>query len=238
MVTVRLGVLSLLLAIGCSEGSEGGASTGAGGGTTEASSSSAGGDDPADDLNPATADWFVERLPGEWDSAAQSEADPTLVAKHLSACRIDAPELGERVVYLERSDLASVDEPFEQLVVAVAPISRWYSIAGATFFAPDDPAAWRGLCGLEDQPSAPGPVRELVGCEVEVNYDDTQFHLWMDYGPLPACDPRPPAGARSARTHLRFQPRVWWTDAVLLEDGTTVHDPGADREYVLDRVGP
>lgn len=238
MLVVMLPVLAVVLAVGCSETTSGGSGSGFGGGTSTPSSVGAGGDVPEEELNPQTADWFVERLPGEWDSSAQSEDDPTLTAKHLSACQIDAAELGERVVYLERSDLTTVGQPFEQLVITVEPDSAWYSTAGATFFAPDEPAAWVGLCGRGDRPPPPGTVRELAGCGTQVSYRDSQFFLEMSYGPLPDCDPRPIDGARRARTHLRFHPRVWWKEEILGEDGAAVWDPGGELEYVLERVAP
>ncbi len=50
-------------------------------------------------------------LIGRYDSSARAAADPEYRVIHLVVCAVDAPALGERVLYVEQAAAEALDKP-------------------------------------------------------------------------------------------------------------------------------
>ena len=123
---------------------------------------------PADDV---LADRLFDGLVGSFDSARQSEEDPRYFAISLVACAVDAPDLGERVLYLEQARLDALDQPYRQRLYVVdaddAAGEGWTRI-----YALANPAAAVGQCEDPAVASyAADQVDEREGCGVRVAWD-------------------------------------------------------------------
>ncbi len=208
--------------------------------STTSSSATGTGGGPSEELNYQTANNFANGLPGEYDSSRQSEQDPSLEPKHFWACRLDAPELGERVVYLERSELETIDSPYVQLIISINAISGEYDRATAKLYVPDELGPWVGLCEGGPGQAMPTAVQELVGCDTMVS-DDHTTSIWMESSGA-SCIPNAPEGTETGSNFFRLSsPGVIWRDEFRMEDGSLVLDPtgapDARPEYALDRLG-
>ena len=57
---------------------------------------------------------FESQLTGRFDSLDQSVEDPTYYDVQLQACAVEAPELGDNVLYVEQALLSNVSSPYRQ----------------------------------------------------------------------------------------------------------------------------
>lgn len=231
-------VLPILLALaGCSARGSGDESSPIGPEPTSTASTQPGtGGAPPSDLNYQTADWVMERLPGEYDSSAQVEEFPDLVGKHLWVCELDAPELGERVLYVERSNFGSLDSPDTQVVLAIDAASQNYNNAIARLYVPSDRATWVGLCRTAN-PTAPSPLEVADGCDHQFAYNDATLSTTMSVNASASCVQAAPPSAMAAFSEVIFDgSEVRWHDAYFFEGGEVVEDPGAELQYVLRRI--
>jgi hypothetical protein len=137
-------------------------------------------DEPADssDQNQTSApDQAVELahhrlarlLTGTFDSAAQAEEDPRYFAISLLTCRVDAPDLGELVLYVEQAMMGG--EPYRQrlyVVIADEPIVQNAHTEIYTFL---DPGSVVGLCDRPGASVAPQAAELREGCDVQMSWD-------------------------------------------------------------------
>lgn len=211
----------------------------AGSGTGDASG--AGGENP--NWNTQTADLLASRLPGYYSNAAQAEASSgTIPRNHLRACRVLAPELGKRVIYLERSEEAAPDGVREQMVFVIEPMSPAYYEADIRVFRPSDRSAWIGACEGSMDIEAPGDVSELSACDWYASYNDATFSVSVGLDPAspPECIHGSPDGIRSGGTSLNVATGgITWTDFFTFPSGEVRQDPtGADAYEFVRTEGP
>lgn len=113
-------------------------------------------------------------LIGEFDSQEQSQSQPSYYPISLVTCRLDMPELGEHVLYVEQALMEPPDDPYRQRVYGVTALDDGRALT-AIYTLPDDRAAI-GLC---DDPSAPpfaaGELTEKEGCGVYLTPTDAGF---------------------------------------------------------------
>ncbi len=125
---------------------------------------------PPEDL-PAT---LAASLTGRFDSSAQAATDDAYRDVSLTTCPVQAPELGEQVLYVEQAISDSLDEPYRQRIYVLGldgadtVVSRVYALR--------DPAAAVGACDAE-RPLVIGPdsVEERDGCAVHLRWQHGTF---------------------------------------------------------------
>ena len=110
------------------------------------------------------ADTVYELLQGHFDSSDQAINDPTYFDISLKMCPVDAPWLGERVLYVEQAVSTRLAEPYRQRLYVIAPlgddvVSRVFELTA--------PQAFIGLCD-QDQVIGinEGDAAIKSGCEV------------------------------------------------------------------------
>ena len=114
-------------------------------------------------------------MSGRFSSNAQSQTQPSYFDVRLTACRVDAPELGTHVLYVEQAIAGSAGMPYRQRVYVIERgmtdtqgVSRVLELtAPRTFVGACDEAAMRTV-SLEETVDRPG-------CAVVMNWDGTQF---------------------------------------------------------------
>ena len=126
---------------------------------------------PEEAVEDVLADRLYDWLVGSFNSERQSEDDPRYFAISLVACPVDAPELGERVLYIEQATMDSPDQPYRQRLYVVDADDEagegWTEIHSLL-----DPAAAVGLCEDADTASYAADEVELRdGCGVFVTWD-------------------------------------------------------------------
>ena len=106
-------------------------------------------------------------LRGTFDSEEQSREQPTYYAISLVTCQIEAPELGDDVLYVEQAVMDTPEAPYRQRLYVIETVDD--TTALSRVFELTDPDAWIGTCSGDAVPSAgAGDAEEKVGCAVEM----------------------------------------------------------------------
>jgi len=136
-------------------------------------------DDGADDEPaPSRAAQATDLLTGRFDSSAQAAADARYFAVQLHTCRIDVPELGEQVLYVEQAMMTALDQPYRQRVYAIADREDGAVVSVVNELV--QPERFVGFCdlGATDQagimPIA-ADIAPLPGCAVTLTATDDGF---------------------------------------------------------------
>ncbi len=237
--------LWVLVLVGCSS-SDGGIRPEPGGGTggapTSAANSSstdgAGGSLESPHQN-RTSDYLFSRLQGVFDSADQEAEGGPLVPKRLVGCALDANELGERVLYLERSDLDTPATPDRQFLVVVEGIEGLMGLAAvARMLVPLEPEQWIGHCESGSNAPPLDGVEARADCVFSAGLDDASHMVSMSSERTDAaCFAASAFGETiSAQLLLMGTGEVSWADAIWDADGSEAHDPpGSSDWYVMQR---
>ncbi len=235
-----LGIFTLVLAA-CSSSSGDGIepdpstapATSASSGAQAGGTGGGGGESSSSDQNRAS-NLAWARLQGEFDSVDQeplNEGGPIPpFPRRLVGCAVDAPELGERVVYVERSVVDGEDGPDRQFLLAFRADPRQTPLGGALAFAtvlqPVDPSAWEGRC-------VPGANLELLS-DVQEGGEECFFSITMnEVSTLTFSSPQMPVACVSssldaASVIVAFSvlfSNVVWIDNLFDEEGTSWFDP-------------
>ena len=158
--------------VGCvSTTSEAGDASRVGPTMPDASADSMGGNTPADAAapEPAAADEVMRLLAGRFDSRSQSLEQPSYFDVQLLGCLVEAPELGERVLYIEQAMRGRSSEPYRQRLYVIEPGAAPSVDAVSHVFGLEAPEEFVGLCsrGVTRVVSA-AEAYERTGCEVEL----------------------------------------------------------------------
>ena len=107
--------------VGCGDGPMSGV-------RAEVSASSTGTGDSGGGAGGTSGEPFAEkeifrRLTGRFDSAEQAQQDKAFYAVQLQTCVVSAPELGERVLYVEQALMSKLDAPYRQRLYVVEPVA-------------------------------------------------------------------------------------------------------------------
>ena len=236
-------LLLVAAALGCSNSAGGGniepdpAGPGASG--SSSSGTSSGGATGDGGGSPGRTQNFVSRLAwtylqGEFDSGDQEHVgDIEVPAKRLVGCALDAPTLGESVLYIERSNLDTPEIPDRQLVVAFELLeSERLDVFGkGRVHRPLQPTAWVGRCTVGTLMTPPGEVEELLECELSMALNGGTLSITSPIMPASCAAASPDAEAIKSELSARSE-YVRWSDVLRLGDDTTVWDPpsasGAD----------
>ena len=119
---------------------------------------------PGADAASLRADEVYNLLQGTFDSSQQASDDPTYFNISLKMCPIDAPWLGERVLYVEQAMYTRLSEPYRQRLYVIAPIG---DDVVSRVFELSSPANYIGFCDLETRATVhEGEATLKSGCEV------------------------------------------------------------------------
>lgn len=137
----------------------------------------AGPPDSGIDPREAVADRLFQYLAGTFDSTAQAAADARYFEIQLKACAVDAPDIGERVLYVEQAVVSSANRPYRQRIYVVEfgegeqdGVSRVYTVANE--------ASWIGACDeATPRTVTAAEITERSGCAVYLTWSeaDAQF---------------------------------------------------------------
>ena len=125
-----------------------------------------------------TAQLAFDWLTGRFDSSAQSIAQPSYFAIQLLACKVEAPEIGEHVLYIEQAQVEAADMPYRQRLYHVEPVlgENGELEVVSNVYSLNDPDAVVGLCDQLDRPTfAPSDVSLREGCSVYLKWNEDHF---------------------------------------------------------------
>ncbi len=132
--------------------------------------------DPEEMADPPSSTPLLDRLDaflkGRFDSSLQSEKQPQYFAIQLLGCSVEAPELGDRVLYIEQASMSALDEPYRQRLYLLEAHEEAQT-AGTTVYSLEDPAASVGICGrIETIQFAQDEVMLRAGCGVFLDWTE------------------------------------------------------------------
>jgi len=114
---------------------------------------------------------LAEHLIGSFDSEQQSFDEPQYFAIQLITCAVEAPELGDQVLYVEQAVMDTPSQPYRQRLYVVAAGDGEHD-ATTTVYALTDPDAAIGLCGDDEVAAfAAADVFLREGCGAYLTYD-------------------------------------------------------------------
>ena len=124
----------------------------------------------------SVAPMYFRYLQGHFDSSDQAAVDADYLAIELTMCPVDAPELGEMVLYVEQAAVG--DDPYRQRIYVIQDGDQPDVQARSVMYDLDFAMAWTGFCTGES--TATGTVTSdyvslLEGCEVSVAWDGSAF---------------------------------------------------------------
>lgn len=112
-------------------------------------------------------------LTGRFDSADQAARDPAYFGIQLESCVVEAPDLGERVLYVEQARMDALDQPYRQRLYVLEATEQG---ARSRVFELASPDSARGACSRRRAPTfAPSDVIEREGCAVEMVREGDRF---------------------------------------------------------------
>lgn len=115
---------------------------------------------------PLVEDELTRLLSGRFDSKDQAAKDKTYFEITLHICRIDAPEIGPRVLYVEQARPPAA--PYRQRLYVID--RKDASTAVSRVFELRTPKAWVGACeDMKPRTAVPTDAEEKSGCGVEMH---------------------------------------------------------------------
>lgn len=117
---------------------------------------------------------FQEQLVGVFDSAEQAQSDTTYYAVRLSTCTVDAPEIGETVLYVEQALVETPMSPYRQRLYKLEQPNE--NTVQSSIYELSNPDQAAGLCNETGLRSfAEDEVIIKIGCEVVLQWDGEGF---------------------------------------------------------------
>ena len=117
---------------------------------------------------------FENQLVGTFDSSEQALSNPTYYAVQLKACRVEAPELGDNVLYIEQALVDTPNAPYRQRLYLLETIDE--DTVQSSIFELTNPNAAVGLCNTDELGSFSASDAILkAGCEVILDWDGEGF---------------------------------------------------------------
>jgi len=124
----------------------------------------------------AAADLLAEWLSGRFDSSEHARRDLEYLSVHLHVCPVEAPDLGERVLYVAPAMTDSLSRPYRQRLYVVEPIPGDEVRVVSRILSFGDPAPLVGLCrGRAEWRTADHEIEPREGCDVVLDWDGRQF---------------------------------------------------------------
>ena len=122
---------------------------------------------------------LATRLSGTFDSSEQAEEDYSYYSVQLVACAVEAPTLGETVLYVEQALTDSPEAPYRQrlyVIEALDDAEDGSPRARSSIYTIDNEDDAVGLCDDDAVWTFEAEQAELRdGCEVDLTWDGEQF---------------------------------------------------------------
>ena len=118
---------------------------------------------------------YFRYLQGTFDSADQAAEDANYYAIELKMCQVDAPNMGEMVLYVEH---AMGDDPYRQRIYVIEEGDEPGAQARSVIYELLYPSSWTGFCegdALTSGAITDDYVAKLEGCDVNVEWDGSSF---------------------------------------------------------------
>jgi hypothetical protein len=101
---------------------------------------------------------------------------PSYFAVQLDTCPVDAPELGERVLYVEQAVMDQLDQPYRQRLYVVEPGPDREFQAVSRVFELNEPQAFAGACGEPARRTiGAAEAFERQGCLVALSWEGDHY---------------------------------------------------------------
>jgi hypothetical protein len=141
------------------------ATSGSGGG------GGAGGAEPLP--SPSAVDRAFAMLTGRFDSKEQADAYPEYFAVQLQTCVVDAPAIGERVLYVEQALMTKLGAPYRQRLYAVGADGESTTRVTSEIYDLKAPKQAVGLCKSATPPAFDASDAVLQGgCTVRLDWEE------------------------------------------------------------------
>jgi CpeT protein len=165
---LALTALTLNACGGSTSATQGGESAG-----TQAGAGAQAGERPPEDPTVTRAQ---EWLTGLFDSSEQAASSPSYFPIQLHICPISAPEIGERVLYVEQARMDTPTQPYRQRLYVVSAEAE--GVARSDVYELTEPASWVGACASATPRAASAADATLkAGCAVFLTWDEAQSTL-------------------------------------------------------------
>jgi len=115
----------------------------------------------------------VEHLEGRFDSSEQSEEDWSYYAISLVMCQVEAPEIGEAVLYVEQAQVETLNQPYRQRLYVLEGLQE--GEVQSSVYELEDPAAAVGLCDNEERYFSADEALLKDGCAVYMRWNGSGF---------------------------------------------------------------
>lgn len=169
-------------------------------------------------------------LRGRFDSTAQSQEDPSYFAIELIACRVDLPDLGEDVMYVQQQQVGEL--PYRQRLYKVEGVDA--ERARTVVYSLTDAPAWTDFCdGDTTTPVSEGTHDRRRGCGVSLTWDAERERF---EGGTEGTDCETSLGGDYAASEVTVTPsRIVSWDRGFNDDGSQAWG-AVDGGYVFDRL--
>lgn len=120
----------------------------------------------------APVDEAFRMLTGRFDSKDQADTAPAYYAVQLQTCVVSAPELGERVLYVEQALMTKLGSPYRQRLFAIEGVAGTPSEVESRVYELTQPKAAVGLCSQD--PSKTFTAADAIareGCTVRLSWN-------------------------------------------------------------------
>ena len=129
---------------------------------------------------------FESQLVGRFNSSAQSQSNPNYYDVSLHACPVDAPDLGEHVLYIEQALSTDLQAPYRQRLYVLEVLEEGVSVRSNIYTLADEDA-YIGLCNEGDVATFQASDATLKeGCHVELTWNGTGFEGQTEEGSCPS----------------------------------------------------
>lgn len=128
---------------------------------------------------------FESQLTGRFDSLDQSVEDPTYYDVQLQACAVEAPELGDNVLYVEQALLSNVSSPYRQRLYVLSADTS--DTVRSVIYTLSNESSLVGLCNRDEVATFEvGSYEEKAGCDVVLTYNGVGFDGSTEVGTCPS----------------------------------------------------
>jgi len=128
------------------------------------------------DTPPDASERLARHLIGHFDSSAQAATNPSYWPVQLSMCRVDAPELGGNVLYVEQAMLDTPGSPYRQRLYVIEAGETPATEAVSQVWELRAPHTVVGLCDHGDRATFDGDAAtERPGCATYMTWMDDHF---------------------------------------------------------------
>ena len=117
---------------------------------------------------------LAEQLTGSFDSSEQAASNSSYYSVSLKTCPVDAPELGDIVLYVEQAMVTDLDSPYRQRLYVIENLDD--DKVQSVIYSVNNEEAFVGLCDQEEVvtfTASDASLRE--GCEVILRWNGDGF---------------------------------------------------------------